>query len=150
MIAVDTNILVYTEDRADKLGRRGLALAIMEKLTAGGHIIPCQVFAEFINACTKKQFLSLEMAVTKSNLYAEVFETPSTTYEDLIEATRYLGNFNLQYFDALIVAVAKRAGAIILISEDMHDGLIIDDLRIVNPFASSNETLLADYFRSAL
>ena len=150
MIAVDTNILVYTEDRADRLGRRDLALAMMEKMTAGGHVIPCQVFAEFINACTKKKFLSLDMAIAKSNLYAEVFETPSTTYKDLIEATRYLGNFNLQYFDALIVAVANRAGAVILISEDMHDGLEIDGLRIVNPFAAANETLLADYFAADL
>lgn len=150
MIALDTNILVYTEDRVDKLGRRKLALDMMEKLTAGGHIIPCQVFAEFINASARKKLLPLEMAAAKVQLYSDVFETPSTTFQDLIDATKYSGGYNLQYFDALIIAVASRAGAVILLSEDMHDGLEIAGLKIVNPFAAANETLLADYFANTL
>ena len=58
--------------------------------------------------------------------------------------------YQMQFFDALIVVITRRAGATILISEDMQDGLEIDGLRIVNPFAAANETLLADYFGSAL
>jgi predicted nucleic acid-binding protein len=146
LIAVDTNILVYTEDQTDKLGRRTTALNLMEKLTVGGHVIPCQVFAEFINACTRKKLLPADRAIAKADYYAEVFETPPTTYQDLIEATKYLADFNLQYFDAVIIAVSSRAGAVILLSEDMHDGLEIGGLRIVNPFVAANETLLADYF----
>jgi predicted nucleic acid-binding protein len=61
-----------------------------------------------------------------------------------------LTRFKLQYFDALIIAVASRAGARILLSEDMHDGLVVDGLRVVNPFVAGNETLLAEHFDSAL
>ena len=39
-------------------------------------------------------------------------------------------------------------GATILLSEDMHDGLEIEGLKIVNPFVIANEILLADYFGS--
>jgi hypothetical protein len=32
----------------------------------------------------------------------------------------------------------------------MQDGLELDGIRIINPFSTANETLLADYFGSAL
>jgi predicted nucleic acid-binding protein len=148
VIAIDTNILVYVEDRDETFGRRETALGIMERLSLGGHIISCQVFAEFINACTRKKLVSIDKAIAKTNFYSKVFETPPTTCDDLIEATRLLANFNLQYFDALIIAVSSRAGAVMLLSEAMQDGLEIGGLIIVNPFAAANETLLADYFAS--
>ncbi len=37
-----------------------------------------------------------------------------------------------------------------LLSEDMQDGLVVDRLRVVNPFNAMNETFLADYFGSAV
>jgi predicted nucleic acid-binding protein len=78
------------------------------------------------------------------------FDCPETGSADLLEAFDLAERKMLQYFDALIVAVTKRAGATILLSEDMHDGLEIGGLKIVNPFVAANETLLADYFASAL
>jgi predicted nucleic acid-binding protein len=40
------------------------------------------------------------------------------------------------FWDSVIVAAAKTAGCNLLISEDMHDGLVIDRLRIQNIFSS--------------
>ncbi len=149
MIALDTNILAYAEQKNDHLGRHKKANVLMEKLTTGGHIIPVQVFAEFINACRKKQLLNVAAAAAKVGFYAEVFETPNTQIGDLQLAAQLIEQFNFQFFDAVIVAVARRSGASIFLSEDMHDGLEIDGLRIVNPFIAANEALLADYFGSA-
>ena len=53
--------------------------------------------------------------------------------------------YQLQFFDAVIIAVARRAGATMLLSEDMHDGLTIDGLTILNPFREANAPKLADY-----
>jgi predicted nucleic acid-binding protein len=78
------------------------------------------------------------------------FDCPETGSADLLEAFDLAERKMLQYFDALIVAVTKRAGAAILLSEDMHDGLEIGGLKIVNPFVAANETFLADYFANAL
>jgi predicted nucleic acid-binding protein len=146
LIAIDTNILAYAEQKEDIHGRHEQAIVLMEKLTTGAHCIPVQVFAEFMNACRKKKLLSMEQSARKIRLYGNVFETPHTLQDDLIAAAELLARFELQYFDALIIAVSKRAGATMLVSEDMQDGLEIDGLRVVNPFVAGNNAVLADYF----
>ena len=60
--------------------------------------------------------------------------------EPLTEATFDLGRqlaerYQFRVYDAMIVASALLAGADTLYSEDMHDGLLVEDrLRIRNPF----------------
>ena len=143
MIAFDTNILVYVEDQADQNGRRAHAFELVQQLTTGGHCIPLQVFAEFLNVCAKKKFLPMEEAVDKITAYAAIFETPGTTADDLMDAARIQNRCNLQFFDALILTVAARAGATMLLSEDMIDGLEVEGVRIVNPFNPENDAVIA-------
>jgi predicted nucleic acid-binding protein len=48
--------------------------------------------------------------------------------------TRYL----ISYWDSLIIASALTSGNPTLYTEDMHDGLVINQqLQIINPFAQS-------------
>jgi predicted nucleic acid-binding protein len=150
LIAVDTNILIYAEDPDDPNGRHDKSAVLLEKLSTAPTIIPIQVLGEFLNVCRRKQVAPMDLAAAKVATYAAVFETPVTISQDLFDAMEISSSFGLQYFDALIVAVAQRAGANLLLSEDMHDGLEIEGLKIINPFAAANETLLADYFANAL
>jgi predicted nucleic acid-binding protein len=52
----------------------------------------------------------------------------------------------MQLWDCVVCAASARAGAKVLLTEDMQDGRILDGLRLINPFAASNadaiETLL--------
>lgn len=143
MIAIDTNIIAYAEQSDDPRGRHGAALALIERLSTGEHCIPVQVLAEFANACCKKRLLDLEKAALKIGLYQATFETPRTGAEDVIAAQTLLEKFNLQFFDALILTVARRAGATMLLSEDMHDGLEVGEIRVVNPFLVANAEVIA-------
>jgi predicted nucleic acid-binding protein len=56
--------------------------------------------------------------------------------------------FQLSFYDANIVACALLAGAPVLLSEDMHSGLVIEGLVIQNPFKAtgvfSSCTAMAD------
>jgi predicted nucleic acid-binding protein len=61
----------------------------------------------------------------------------------LIEALDLADRKMLQYFDALIITVAARAGATMLLSEDMQDGLEVDGLLVVNPFVAGNDGVIA-------
>jgi predicted nucleic acid-binding protein len=45
--------------------------------------------------------------------------------------------FQLSFWDAMIVASAQHAGCQVLLTEDLHDGLDLDGLRVVNPFRRS-------------
>lgn len=150
MIALDTNILAYAISEDDPLGRHKAALSLLAHVAPTGAIVPLPVFGEFFNACRKKKLTTADVIISRVELWMSVFECPPAASDDYLMASVIAERFKLQYFDALIVAVVKRAGATMLLSEDMHDGLEIEGLKIVNPFAAANETLLADYFGSAL
>ncbi len=150
MIAFDTNILVYAEALDDPFQRHTKSRSLLGKATLSDAIIPLQVFAELSNVCKRKNILKpLELAARIAE-YEAFFETPANDMRDILLASTMATQFKFQYFDALIIAVANRAGATMLLSEDMHDGLEVGGLKIVNPFVAANETLVADYFGSAL
>ena len=138
MIAFDTNVLIYASELADPEGRNAVALDLMDKVASQGAIIPLQVVGEYINACRRKRIIPLESACDRANFWMDVYITPAASPDDYIEAASLAVGFNLQYFDALILTVAHRAGATVLLSEDMHDGLDAGGIRVVNPFVAEN------------
>ncbi len=149
MIAIDTNILVYADSASDPLGRHLRAITLLEYLSLTTNCVPMQVLAEFLNVSRRKTTIPFEKAIARVEAYALLFDTPGTTLSDLAVAGQLSIRHNLQFFDAVIIAVAIRAGATLLLSEDMHDGQVIDGLTIVNPFVASNESVLADWLGSA-
>jgi predicted nucleic acid-binding protein len=55
-----------------------------------------------------------------------------------ITASQVREQLSLSFWDSLIVAAALHSGAIILYTEDMQDGLTINDqLTVHNPFATT-------------
>lgn len=150
MIALDTNILVYAESHDDPQGRYEKAIELIALASAAGSMVPLQAIGEFLNVCRRKKLLNMAAALERAQSYVDLFDTPITAFIDMQQATDWARTFDLQFFDALIAAVAARAGATIFLSEDMHDGLQLEGLRIVNPFAAANEALLNDYFGSSL
>jgi predicted nucleic acid-binding protein len=150
LIAFDTNVLIYASEIEEPEGRNLIALDLMDKVAAHNAIISLQVIGEYINACRRKKISSLQQACERASLWMDIYTIPATATYDYIKAAQISEVYKLQFFDALIVTVARRAGATILLSEDMQDGLDIDSLNIVNPFVSANETFLADYFGNAL
>jgi predicted nucleic acid-binding protein len=150
LIAIDSNVLIYAQQDNDDLNRHTTAFSIIAKCGLAGAIIPVQVLSEFLNVCRTKLKMTPQDAIAQVADFLSVFQCPATTTDDLLLAAITADHYQLQFFDSLIIAVAKRSGATVLLSEDMQDGLEIDGLKIVNPFAAANETLLTDYFGSAL
>ena len=149
MIAVDTNILIYAISPEDGLGRTASALDLLDRLGAIRPILPLQVVGEYLNVARRHPAIDLAQAVIRIEAIMAVHRCEPSRPQDYLTALDISVRFKLAYFDSLIVAVARRSGATMLLSEDMHDGLEIEGLKIVNPFAAANETLLADYFGSA-
>lgn len=143
MIALDTNILAYAVTASDVAGRHEAAISLLEQLASPGAIVPLPVFGEFFNACRKKKLVDQELAQVRVEAWASVYDCPPPTIDDYLAASQLSGDHNLQYFDALMVTLAARAGATMLLSEDMHDGLEVAGLRVVNPFLAGNEGAIA-------
>ena len=127
---IDTNIALYLID----LNETDKRLAAMDLMREVPFISP-QVVFECMNVCLRKHKMDRESAcmfvkwLTSASLIQP--ENTSVVNTALFVMDRYL----LQPFDAKIVASALEAGCNILYSEDMQNGLMIENrLRIVNPF----------------
>jgi predicted nucleic acid-binding protein len=150
LIAFDTNILIYVLENDINDPRHVTALNLIDQSCKSGAVIPFPVIGELFNVCRKKKIANVTELTSRIAMWMTALTGAPAIFEDYLSAAELSKFHNLQYFDALIIAVASRAGATILLSEDMHDGLEIDGLRVINPFVSANETLLADYFGFAL
>lgn len=126
---LDSNILVYaftTDPRAVA------AQALLER----GGIISVQGLNEFTNVAKRK--LGMTWAEVRDALSAIRTICPTIVPIDVethADALRIAERYGYAIFDALIIASALRADCGVLWSEDMQDGLVIDQrLRIANPF----------------
>jgi predicted nucleic acid-binding protein len=147
LIAFDTNVLIYASEIAEPEGRNLIALDLMDKVAAHNAIISLQVIGEYINACRRKKISSLQQACERASLWMDIYTIPATAAYDYIKAAQICEVYKLQFFDALIVTVARRAEATILLSEDMHDGLEVEGLRVINPFLAANDAIIAEVLR---
>ena len=142
MIALDTNILIYATTDDDARQRHLAACDLLERIAHLRAIVPLQVVGEFLNVCRKRKQLSYTSAIERADHILRVYRCIATTRPDYLRAAIAAHRFRLQYFDALIVTVALRAGATLLFSEDMQDGFHMEGLTIVDPFNPANADLI--------
>jgi predicted nucleic acid-binding protein len=133
-VFVDTNVLLYTidEDPASAPKRkRAQELLLSERW--GWSV---QVAAEFfVNATSAKRPFRLA-AADAAALVETWFALPTIELTPALfrAAVDIHQRFQLSYWDAAILAAAKRLGCRTLFSEDMNDGQNYDGVTVVNPF----------------
>ena len=133
---VDTNVLLYAGSHAvDDQGKRQIARAV---LSQGGIAFSAQVLQEFYAVAVSKQRLGMThdeaVAVLRS---LTAFPVCAITHEAVIEAADLRQRCQLSYWDAAILAAAKRLGCDTVYSEDLNAGQSYDGVTVVNPFAAN-------------
>lgn len=128
---VDTNILIYRYSSQDEHKR-----AISARLLSSGECISSvQATNEFCNVIRRKfpvQFPNIESVLREIHALLPIEEL---RMEDTLSAVRISQRHDFQYYDALILACARRLGCQAVMSEDMQHGFVLDKtLAIVNPF----------------
>lgn len=134
----DTNVLVYLYD-TDSPQKQDKAKALLEEHGVSGNaFLSTQVLQEFYVNVSRKfaRRLShedtLEATTSLSRLPLVQVDVP------LILAAASLGKkVQVDFWDALIIQAALRAGCQRLLTEDLQHGRVIGDLRIENPFLSA-------------
>ena len=130
-VFLDTNIVIYAYS-VDQTHKCQIARALIE---AGNAIISAQVLNEYCNSARKKyphMFDRVEETLHELLAVLEVRDLMPSTSLHAVQLTRRYG---YSYYDSLILASALEAECSILVSEDMHNGMLIDErLRIINPF----------------
>ena len=146
MIAADTNVYVYALDGRDA-EKQAAARIVVAALTATGQPVALQVVGELQNALRRGLGMPAFVASQHArNVYAS---GPSFPYDavcvDLALGLSAAGRYG--YWDALLLAACSRAGIETLFSEDMHDGAVLEGVRVINPFGAQG---LSDTARELL
>lgn len=124
----DTNIILYLLDDGPK---RDVAAGLL----LDGGTISVQILNEALVNCRRKAGMSWEEAGEFLAGIREICTVVSLT-PAIHDIGRALGEkYQLAVYDAMVVAAALVQGCDCFLSEDMHDGLVIEDaLTIENPF----------------
>jgi len=129
---IDTNIVVYANDKRD-LTKQEAALAVIGRLLENGSgVISTQVLQEYAAVAVSK--LHQDHAVVQRQLLLlETLEVVIVTGEIVRRAVEMSGFNKISYWDACIIAAAEKAGCDSILSEDLSTGHFYAGIRIDNP-----------------
>jgi predicted nucleic acid-binding protein len=128
-VFLDSNVVLYLLSadarKADKA----------EDLLAQQPCISVQVLNEVTSVCRRK--LGMPWPEVQDLLWAVKASCTvlPLTVETHTRAVSIAQQHQLSFYDAHIVAAAIQSGASTLMSEDMHEGLVVGPIKIQNPFA---------------
>lgn len=141
-VFVDTNVLVYQLDTREP-EKHAQARMWLEHLweTRRGRI-SFQVLSELYVTVTRKLNPGLDQETARRAVQALHAWQPVPIDEKVLGGAWVTQDrFGLSWWDSLIVAAAKLAGASYLLTEDLQHGQDLDGLRVVNPFLASPDNL---------
>jgi predicted nucleic acid-binding protein len=125
---IDSNVILYLLSSDSAKANKAEAL-----LEAGG-VISVQVLNEVVSVCQRKlkmDWNEIEAVLQAVKASVEIVPLTQATHEQAVQLCK---RYQLSFYDAHICAAALNAGAIILLSEDMQDGMVVDSLVVNNPF----------------
>lgn len=128
----DTNVLIYAAS-ADPV-KADLA----ERLIAEGGTISVQVLNEFANVARRKMAMSSDDTRAWLTTLRALLSVQPLTVDIHEDGLRLAQRYGFSFYDATIVAAALHADCDVLWSQDMHNGMIVEDqLRITDPFSAA-------------
>jgi predicted nucleic acid-binding protein len=132
---VDTNVLVYAEDRDAKAKHAIARDLVLELWHARTGVLSVQVLQELYVTVTQKLKKPLASAraldIVREYLAWTVVENSSRV---LVDAVHLQQKAKLSFWDALVIQAAIDAGCDKLYSEDLNAGQRFGPVLIVNPF----------------
>lgn len=131
----DTNVFLYaaSKDPADA-AKKAIARALLETEEIG---ISVQVMQEFAHNATAKKRLGLNAGETLEVLRS-LLEYPvlPVTAELVVEAFSLEARYQISYWDAAIIAAARKLRCDLLFSEDLNSGQDYGGVIVRNPFTA--------------
>ncbi|MEW6752909.1 MAG: PIN domain-containing protein [Candidatus Latescibacterota bacterium] len=137
-IFLDTNILVYAYDNHEPR-KQAIARGVLRSAYQNGSgVVSAQVLGEFCAAVTHKIRAPMSPAEVRAIL-DEFAALRAVHVEPRIvhRALDLLERFQINYWDAQIIAAAGGAGCRQVLSEDLNPGQTYDGVVVVNPFAAA-------------
>jgi predicted nucleic acid-binding protein len=128
---IDTNVLIYLLSADAKKADRA------EEIILVGGNVSVQVLNELANVALRQLAMPWPEINDVLSLIRSVCPVEPLTVDTHDRGCHVAERYKLSVYDSMIVAAALIAGCNTLYSEDMQDGLLIDNqVRILNPFKS--------------
>ena len=140
-VFVDTNVFVYRHDSSDP-SKQACAeqwIRLLAHSRAGR--LSFQVLQELYVSLTHEQRLNFDRSEAQE--IVKVLATWQPIAADLAMLNRawiLQDRFPLSWWDALIIAAAQTCECKVLLTEDLQDGQEFGAVRVVNPFATLDQT----------
>ena len=130
----DTNILIYfVDERYPK--KQVIANKLLERAVQDQNgIISTQSLQEFYNVVTTKLKCPKDKAKELVEMFSEIFQVKEISIPLILSAVDISIKTGFSFWDSLILSAANDTGCIIVYSEDMNDGQIVEGTKILNPF----------------
>ncbi|MEJ2170148.1 MAG: PIN domain-containing protein [Desulfobacterales bacterium] len=134
-VFVDTNVLVYSRD-ASEPQKQERAMAWMVHLWSNrAGKLSYQVLQEFYQTVTSKLQPGLDPKNARRDVRSLLAWQPILVNERVLEnAWQVQDNFQISWWDALIVSAAQLADCRYLLTEDLQENQKFGNLKVINPF----------------
>ena len=141
-VFIDTNVLLYLYS-GDEFAKKTAAMAA---LGSGSACVTTQVLGELAHVLTKKFLLPTTKVQAVVHEVSDACEVHPVTPELIFAALRIREQYRYGFYDSLIIAGARMTGSVILYSEDMQHGQVIDGaLTIRSPFVPAARQRPGEY-----
>ncbi len=132
---MDTDILVYAFDRSAGQKHAIAAQYVKDLWEYETGCISIQVLQELFVIVTRKIAPPLEHH-TARQIVADfgLWRVHAPEVSDLLQAVDFQKRYQLSFWDAMILQSATRLNCKQLLSEDLNDGQVYGDVRVINPF----------------
>lgn len=130
---VDANVFVYAQDRRDARKHRRVEEWLDQLWRARLGRTSAQALSEFYAVATRKLKISPEVAWEEAARYFGW--RPLPVDEALLRRARELEQrYRLSWWDAMIVAAAQLQDCVLLLTEDLQDGMALGGVTVRSPF----------------
>ena len=129
---IDSNVILYLLSGDAAKADRAQALLL------AGAVVSVQVLNEITSVCLRKlkmPWQEIDALLLAVKAACDVVPLTVASHEKAVELAK---RFQFSFYDAHIVACAVISGAPMLLTEDMHPGLLVDAMALQNPFKESS------------
>ncbi len=132
---IDSNVWIYALTVQDDQTKTHQARDLISAQTS--IVLSTQVVNEVcVNLLKKAKFTEEELRDVADDFFNQ-YRVVEANQTIIRRASLLREQYHLSFWDSLIVASALTSGATILYTEDMHHGLVVESLTIINPFRTS-------------
>lgn len=134
-VLIDTNILVYAHQPAEKVKYTAALRTLEHLLESGSGRLSAQILGEFVSATTRGRnpILTIKEALDQATRLAEALPVLDTTHLIVLEAGRGVLRHGMSYYDAQIWATARLNQIQTIFTEDFEHARRVEGVQFLNP-----------------